>query len=195
MIMTERPADNQVCIGVGVRAHGIRGEVRLASLSEVPGRFTKGMAVVWRRPGFPDRELRVSGARERGGKVFLRFAEIPDRTAAETLNGGQLWGDAADSPPLAEDDGYYHHQLLGLRVTDPDGTALGTLTAVSESGAHDNYEITMADGVRFMVPAVTAFIIDIDIDAGVMVIDPIPGLLPEPETKPPRRRSGRRRAG
>ena len=193
--MTDRPADNQVCIGVGVRAHGIRGEVRLASLSEVPGRFTKGMDVVWRRSGFPDRALHISSAREQGGKVFLRFAEIADRTAAESLNGGRLWGDADSSPPLSEEDGYYHHQLLGLRVTDSDGALLGTLTAISESGAHDNYEVTMADGVTFLVPAVTAFVREINLSDGKMVIDPIPGLLPEAEAKAPRRRSRRRRAG
>ena len=125
--MMARPADNLVCIGVGVRAHGIRGEVRLASLSEVPGRFAKGMEVIWRRSGFPDRRLTIAHYRDQGSKVFIKFTEIPDRTAAEALNGGRVWTDIDTSPQLAEEDGYYHHQLLGLAVSDEVGEPLGKL--------------------------------------------------------------------
>ena len=56
---------------------------------------------------------------------------------------------------------------------------LGELTAISSGGAHDNYEVTMADGQKFLVPAVPAFILDINIEAGRMTIQPIPGLLPD----------------
>ncbi len=196
--MADRPADNLVCIGEGVRAHGIRGEVRLTALSGEPGRFREGLVVRWRRAGLPERSLTVAHARDRAGKVFVRFAEISDRNEAETLHGGRLWSDASESPKLAAESGFYHHQLLGLSVcdtSDVSGVPLGRLTGVYESGAHDNYEVTMADGRTFMVPAVAEFIDTIDIDAGVMAIRPIAGLIPDPDDTPPRRRTRRRRAG
>jgi 16S rRNA processing protein RimM len=187
------PADNLVCIGVGVRAHGIRGEVRVSILSELPGRIKKGMTLEWRRSGHDTYVLNVSGVRERTEKVFLRFQEIPDRTAAETLNGGKLWG-AGDTAPDLEEDAYFHHQILGLDVVDEDGNSLGELVAVMEMGAHDNYEIRQPDGTTFLLPAVAEFILDVDLDAGRMVVRLIPGLLPEAEPTPPKKSRRRRRA-
>jgi len=189
------PADNLVCIGVSVRAHGIRGEVRLALLSEESGRLKKGMRLQWRRADHPTLDLTVSAVRERSEKVFLRFAEIPDRTAAEALSGGKLWGEAEADPEL-DDDTYFHHQLLGLTVVDEDGAELGELVAVFEMGAHDNYEVRDPDGVTFLVPAVAEFILGVDLDAGELVIRALPGLLPEPEPEPkkPSRRRRRRSA-
>jgi len=167
-----------ILVGVGVRPHGVRGEVRFLSLSEVPGRFRKGLPVVWRGRGCADRPLTVSAVRENGATVYARFAEVPDRTAAEAFAGGELWASVDTSPPL-EQDTYYHHQLLGMTVTDEAGQVLGRLVAI-RPGAHDNYEVEMPDGRRFMVPAVAEFVCAVDVDAGRMVIRPIPGLLPDP---------------
>jgi 16S rRNA processing protein RimM len=174
----ERDGADLTLVGVGVRPHGVRGEVRFHSLSEVPGRFRKGLRLVWRGRGVPDRPLTVGAVRESDGTVFALFAEIPDRTAAEPLAGGELWASVATSPPL-EADTYYHHQLLGMTVADESGTELGRLVAI-RPGAHDNYEVEMPDGRRFMVPAVAHFVIAVDVEKGRMVVRPIPGLVPEP---------------
>lgn len=191
--MGSAPGGGLTLAGTRLRPHGVRGEVRFLSLSGVAGRFRKGTALVWRKAGEPDRPLTVTAAREAGDTVFARFAEIPDRTAAEGLAGGELWAEAATSPPL-EPDTYYHHQLLGLAVTDEAGEPLGRLVAI-RPGAHDNYEVEAPDGRRFLVPAVAEFVREVDLAAGRMVIRPIPGLLPEagsprPES-PHRGRRGR----
>ncbi len=171
-------AGELVLIGHRLRAHGVRGEVSVEPLSGEPGRFTKRLSVVWRRPGHDDRPLTITASRGKGVKAYVTFGDISDRESAAQLNGGELWGEAASSPEL--DNGtWYHHQLLGLAVTDEHGAPLGELTAISSSGAHDNYEVTMADGQKFLVPAVPAFILDINIEAGRMTIQPIPGLMPD----------------
>jgi len=167
-----------IVAGERVRPHGVRGEVRFLSLSGVPGRFRKGTALIWRKPGLPDRPLTVSAVRESGDTVFAHFAEVPDRTAAEGLAGGALWAEPATSPPL-EPDTYYHHQLIGLTVADEAGRVLGRLVGILP-GAHDNYEVETPDGQRFLVPAVAEFVREVRLDAGRMVIRPIPGLVPDP---------------
>jgi 16S rRNA processing protein RimM len=149
------------------------------SLSGVPGRFRKGTPLVWRKDGAPDRPLTVRAVRESGDTVFAFFAEVSDREAAEALAGGQLWADTADSPPLDEPDTYYHHQLLGLTVTDEAGAVLGELVGILP-GAHDNYEVRTPAGATFLVPAVAEFVRAVRLDEGRMIIRPIPGLLPEP---------------
>jgi len=177
-----------VQVGVRVRPHGVRGEVRFLSLSGVPGRFAPGLQVAWRGPDGADLPLTIESAREQGDEVFARFTQIPDRTAAETLAGGTLWASAATSPPL-EDGTYYHHQLLGLSVIDEDGAELGRLSAILPGAAHDNYEVEMPDGRRFLVPAVEAFVLRVDLDAGQVVIRTAPGLIPDPPKPRPRRKA------
>lgn len=173
-----------------VRPHGVRGEVRFTSLSGVAGRFAPGLEVVWRGPDGRDLSLTVASVRERADEVFAHFAEVPDRTAAEGLKAGTLWASAATSPPL-EAGSYYHHQLLGLAVTDEAGAPLGRLTAIVPGAAHDNYEVALPDGRRFLVPAVAAYVVGIDLEAGRIVLRPAPGLIPEPpRPKAPRRGRG-----
>ena len=175
--------DDLVQVGSRVRPHGVKGEVRFLSLSGLMGRFAPGLSMVWRGPASPDRALTVGSVREQGDTVFARFSEIPDRTAAEALAGGSLWAPPDTSPPL-EPGTYYHHQLIGMRVLDEAGAGLGTLTGIL-SGPHDNYEVAMADGRRFLVPAVADYVREVDVKARRMVIRPVPGLIPE--AAPPRR--------
>jgi 16S rRNA processing protein RimM len=177
---------------VRVRPHGVRGEVRFVSLSGIEGRFSPGLSVLWRGPDGRDVPLTVESVRERGEDVFARFAEVPDRTRAEGLAGGTLWAPAATSPPL-EPGTYYHHQLLGLEVTDEAGAHLGRLSAILPGGVHDNYEVRMPDDRRFLVPAVAAFVVRVDLDAARVVIRPAPGLIPEPPRPKAPRRSRRKR--
>ncbi|MDH4228784.1 MAG: ribosome maturation factor RimM [Nitrospirota bacterium] len=172
-------AGELVMIGTGVRAHGVRGEVRVAPLSGDPQRFGAGLSVVWRRDGFADRSLTVRRARGKGELAYVFFDEIADRTAAEPLNGGQLWARADSSPDLGEDGGWYHHQLLGLEVVDEAGSPLGRLTGIFDGPAHDNLEVTSPGGVTWLVPAVPAFLLRVELEAGRVVLRPIPGLIPE----------------
>jgi 16S rRNA processing protein RimM len=78
-------------------------------------------------------------------------------------------------PPLAEGD-YYWHQLEGLQVVDSQCGVIGTLTAVVETGAHDIY---VAQGLHgeVMFPAVDAFIDEIDLEAGHMLVTLPTGLV------------------
>lgn len=186
--MPERDADELVLVASHVRVHGVRGEISARPLAGDPGRFFPGLSLVWRRPGHEDRILTVRSVRGGADKVLLGCVEIADCTAAQTYNGGELWAAAATSPEL-EEGVYYHHQLLGMTVTDASGAELGRLTAVFTTGAHDNYEVTRADGVSFLVPAVPEFVTQVDVAGRRMVIEPIPGLIPEPG--PPGKRSGK----
>jgi len=166
-----------VCVGVKVRAHGIHGHVQVTSLSEIPDRFNKGMALEWRKPGQPSVPLTVRVVKGDQVRVRLMFDQVADRTAAEALNGGTLWGEPDTS--ALESDTFFYHQLLDLAVTDEEYRPLGTLTGVYDGAAHDLYEVTTAEGATFLVPAVSEFIIDVDPHERRMVIRPIPGLLPD----------------
>ena len=126
-------------------AHGVTGEVRLKL-------FGESVAALKRHKRFNDGALTLKSLRDdnKGGAI-ARFAEVPDRTAAERLRGTELTVLRSELPPLEEGE-YYHADLLGLAAVSDAGEALGTVVAVENFGAGDILEIERPDGKRFMVP-------------------------------------------
>jgi 16S rRNA processing protein RimM len=67
-------------------------------------------------------------------------------------------------------------KLIGLEVVTVAGDRLGVLEEVILTGANDVYEVR--DGKKsILLPAIAEVIVSVDLDAGRMVVDPLPGLL------------------
>lgn len=139
--MTDKPVTLAAVIG----AHGVTGEVRLKL-------FGEGVKPLSSHTSFNDGGLTLKAVRDDGkGGAIARFAEVPDRSAAEKLRGTLLSVPRSALPPLEEGE-YYHADLIGLAAVSDTGEALGTVAAVENYGAGDILEIERADGRRFMVP-------------------------------------------
>lgn len=165
--------DYDVQIGQILGAHGLRGEVKVASLTDIPDRFAT-LSEVAVRTARSFTVCRVLGARETApGTWLLRLEGIGDRTAAEALRGAALLVREEDSPALPPDV-YYVHQLIGLRVVTTDGRELGAISEVIETGANDVYVTEKA-----LIPAIPQVVQAVDLEAGTMLIEPMPGLLPD----------------
>lgn len=149
--MSNRP----VTMAAVAAAHGITGEVRLKL-------FGEGVAAlksyrVFNANGLEERKLTLKSIKDDGkGGAIARFAEVPDRTAAEKLRGTALTVPRSAMPPLAPGE-YYYADLLGLAAQSTTGAMLGTVVAVENFGAGDILEIEAPAGEdgkshRFMVP-------------------------------------------
>ena len=126
-------------------AHGVTGEVRLKL-------FGEGVAGLKRHRQFNDGAFTLEKLKDDGkGGAIARFAEVPDRTAAEALRGTTLTVPRSTLPPLGEGE-YYYADLIGLAAVSASGEALGRCVAVENFGAGDVIEIERPDGTRFMVP-------------------------------------------
>jgi 16S rRNA processing protein RimM len=123
----------------------VTGEVRLKL-------FGEGLGALSAYKSFNDGTLTLKKVRDDGkGGAIARFAEVADRTMAETLRGTVLAVPRSALPPL-EPGEYYHADLIGLAAVSDAGEALGTVIAVENFGAGDVIEIERPDGKRFMVP-------------------------------------------
>jgi len=137
--------DKPVTLAAVTGAHGVTGEVRLKL-------FGEGLEAFSAHHRFNDGALTLSKVRDDGkGGAIARFAEIADRTAAETLRGTVLTVPRSALPPLGEGE-YYHADLIGLAAVSDAGEPLGTVIAVENFGAGDILEIERPGGKRFMVP-------------------------------------------
>lgn len=137
--------DKPVTLAAITGAHGVTGEVRLKL-------FGEGAQSLFRYKTFNGGALTVQKLRDDGkGGAIARFAEVPDRTAAERLRGTALTVARSAMPPLAEGE-YYHADLIGLPVVDLDERPVGTIVSVANFGAGDVLELELGDGKRAMVP-------------------------------------------
>ena len=140
-------SDKPVTLAAITGAHGVTGEVRLKL-------FGEGLETLKLHKSFNEGALTLKKLRDDGkGGAIARFAEVPDRTAAEQLRGMVLTVPRSTLPPLEEGE-YYHADLIGLAVEADAGEALGTVVGVENYGAGDILEIERPTGKRFMVPMI-----------------------------------------
>lgn len=155
------------------RAHGLRGEVVLEVRTDDPGRRLAPGAVLRTEPASAG-PLRITASRDHSGQLLVKFAQVPDRTAAEALRGTELVVevDASD-----EDDAWYPHELVGLQARRADGTVLGEIEGIEHLPAQDSLVLRETGGERTFVPFVEAFVPEVDVAGGFVVLDPPGGLL------------------
>ena len=118
----------------------------------------------------------MRSARVRGNLVYLRFQGIDDRNAAEALGGQDVLVARADAARLPEGE-FFWDEVIGLRVEDTSGRALGSVTDILETGANHVYVVKAPGQREVLVPAIKDVVQLIDPAAGRIVIDPLPGLL------------------
>jgi 16S rRNA processing protein RimM len=171
----------RVIVGRIGRPHGIRGELVIGVRTDEPDlRFAVG--AVLGAHDEPDGEephsLKVASTRWHSGQLLVTFDGVTDRTAAGELTGSWLSVDASQLPRTGDPDEFRDHELIGLSVRTPDGEHVGVVTDVLHHG-QDLLVIQRADrgGDECLVPFVKAIVPEVDVAAGVLVIDPPPGLL------------------
>ncbi len=158
------------------RAHGLRGEVAIDVRTDDPDRrLAVGQVLATDPPAAGP--LTVAGTRSQHGKWYARFVEVPDRTAAEALQGTELVVDA-DAETDDDEDAWYPHELTGLRADHVDGRLLGTIVGLEHLPAHDVL-VLEETGTRHrtLVPFVHAIVPVVDVAGGRVVLDPPGGLL------------------
>jgi 16S rRNA processing protein RimM len=170
----------EVVVGRIGKPHGLRGEVTVEVRTDEPERrFVAGTTLAAEPPrgsasGLTS--LAIDSLRWHGTTLLVKFAELPDRTAAEGARGTLLLAHLpADAAP-ADPEEFYDHQLVGLAVADLDGRVIGEVTGVVH-GAQDLLEIRATDGRPTLVPFVAALVPEVDLAAGRVVVADRPGLV------------------
>ena len=161
-------------IGSIVAVHGIRGAVKVLSFSDAPGRFSRLDTVLLGSSPESARPVRVTTMSEDGPRVLLQFENCGDRETAESLVGQHLYVEDADmaSPPEGR---HFIHDLIGCAVSTASGDARGTVRDVMLLPANDVYVVDY-DGREVLLPAVPAFIVEVDTAAKRIVVEDVPGL-------------------
>jgi 16S rRNA processing protein RimM len=173
-----------IIVGRVRKAHGIRGEVVVELITDAPDAiFASGRRVFAGTVSgdlAPARlELHVASARPFNDGLLVGFAEVPDRTAAESWRGRYLLVPAGEVP-APDDDEVYVHELLGMRVELVGGEPLGTVDATYELPqglAIDVRRAAPRETETVMLPYDDRTIASVDKAARTIVVTPPEGLL------------------
>lgn len=169
-------ASDWVRVGEIVGAFGIRGQVKVQPLTDFPERFelTKTLYL-----GDEHAPFRVAAAHQHKNLIVVTLAGIDTTNAAEKLRGTSVSIPESELTKLPPDQ-FYLHDVIGLRVEHVNGQLLGVVTDVITSGGNDVFVVrNETTGRESLLPVVKAFIKDIDIPAGLVRVEPIPGLFDE----------------
>ena len=124
-------AGERLVVGQVRGFHGLRGAVRVESLTDRPEeRFVVGRTLL--KEGGDDQLTIVQADADAIG-WRLRFAEAPDRTAAEALRGVYLEAVVAPGEELPRGE-FYWHEIVGAAVNDVDGARLGEVVDIYRAG-------------------------------------------------------------
>lgn len=149
------------------RPHGVRGDITAHADGPTLGTLDRGDAVTVRIDG-TDRELVLAFRRGDVPKAVIAFEGIDTREAAAALTGGMLMVDAGMLPVPDDDETFYVRDLIGFEVRAGD-RPLGPVRDVVPGPANDSLSVEGPAG-QVLVPFTFDAVVDIDDDAGVIVL-------------------------
>lgn len=173
-------------IGTIRRAHGLRGQVKVA-LDDAESEVFEHIEHIWvRSPSgaeskkdpadglqkWPLREVRSL----ENGLYLVTLEGVADRTAAEALQLRDVYAARDELPELADDE-VYQADLVGCEVVQAGGAPVGTVRAIEEMNGNFLLVVERPGREAALVPLVPAMITDIDLAARKVEIDPPEGLL------------------
>lgn len=173
-----KTAKTQLRVGRLVKAHGLKGALKLELYTDEPDRrFTTGAAFTLQVPEsspWHGKTVTVRQFRWMNSHPVVFLDDVDDRSAAESLVRAILWIDEEAQTTPAEEDAWYDHQLVGLDVVR-DGAKVGRVIRVDHFPAQDLLIVRVGDR-EVLVPFVKAIVPEVDIVAGHLTVTPPAGL-------------------
>lgn len=173
-----KPARTQLRVGRLVKAHGLKGALKLELYTDEPERrFTPGATFTLQVPTsspWHGKPLTIREFKWMNSHPVAFFEGVDDRSAAEELVRAILWIDEDASAAPAEEDAWYDHQLVGLDVVRDD-VVVGRVARVDHFPAQDLLIVAVGER-EVLVPFVRAIVPEVDVPGGRVVVTPPAGL-------------------
>lgn len=146
-----------------VTTHGVRGNLKVKSLSDNEKRFEKGSKLF-----IDNEELTIESSFDQKGLKVIKFEEYNNINDVLKFVGKDITIDKDDIGELSDDE-YYIFDLEGLDVYD-NGQKVGTIKEVV-TGVYPNdvYIIESKNGEVYF-PALNATVKNVDLDKGIIEV-------------------------
>ena len=161
----------QLVVGRIGRAHGVLGEATIEVQTDDPDiRFQVGNKLTLD----DGRQLTIRSSRWHNQILLLAFDGVADRNQIEELRD-QLISSDVDLGSLAPGE-YHFQQLIGCEVFQQNGELIGKVDEIVKLPGQDLLSVSRS-GAQVLIPMVKQIIIEIDVLAKKIVVNPPEGLL------------------
>lgn len=139
-------------VGAIASTHGVRGEVKVYSMTDDANRF-KDLKEVLLDTGKDMRLLHVQSCKFFKNQPILKFEEFDDINDVEQYKRCGLFVTRENAVKLEENE-FFIADILGFDVCRETGEKLGILDDVLQTGANDVYVVKMENGKEVLLPAI-----------------------------------------
>ena len=165
-VMTE-----PVTIGRVLKPFGVKGKVRVESLTDVPGRFENLPSVTLVTSTGESLTTTITQAKPSGNSYLLKFAAFASPEEAATLRGALIQVPQESVPPSL-DGQYYQFELIGLAVQDETGKVLGNIEDILDLPQHPVL-VARHEKEEFLIPATRLVVKHIDKETKLITVTPV----------------------
>lgn len=164
----------EIKVGKILRPHGIKGEILIQINRENPEGFLGLPYII-----IEDETdvFEIESFRSHKKNYIMKLVGITHINQVENWRGRAVYADEWPEEALAEDE-YYVEDLIGMKVIDERGRAIGRLVSVMETPANEIYLVDGPFG-QVMIPAVGEFILDVSISSGEIHVHLVEGMIDE----------------
>ena len=161
-------------LGQIVNVKGLKGEVKVNPFTENIDRFEELKTVLIKFKN-ENKEFEIEKVGYHKNQVILKFKGINTIEEAEKLRNSYILINRNDLEPL-EEGVYYITDLLGLEVYTEDGTLLGKVDDIYNTGSNDIYVIKDDLGKQKLLPGIPEVLKNVDLEHGKIIVNLIEGL-------------------
>ncbi|MFO7882987.1 MAG: ribosome maturation factor RimM [Kosmotogaceae bacterium] len=158
---------NWIPIAKVIKPHGVRGEVKTKFFSDDEKLLENlGEGVLFREKDNLIVNIRIKGLKETPKGYIVAFEGFNDIGNAERIRNSVLYINK-DQLPLTENDEFYFFQLMDCEVYDNNGSSVGIVSDIIETGANEVLVVTRQtsrfSSVEELIPFTKEFVKDIDL--------------------------------
>ncbi len=162
-------------IGVITTTHGLRGEVKVFPTTDDVRRFDDcdEVILIKNQEYIP---LHVERVKYFKNLVIVKFKEFNHINEVELFRKCDIMVTREHAVPLEEGE-YFFCDMIGAKVSEEDGTPVGIVKDILETGANNVFVIGTEDGREVLFPSIPECIRSIDVEKKEIVAYIMPGLM------------------
>jgi 16S rRNA processing protein RimM len=161
-------------IGRVIGPHGVRGLLKIESYAVSEESLLTAGRIYLKQCRGEMSEYEILSAVPHRGVSLIRLEGLDSRGEIESYRGAEIF--IAKAAVSRDEDEYFWHELIGLRVYLETGRYLGTVEGIVSTAANDIY-VVREGKEEFLIPAIHEVVKAIDLENGKMILSEVEGLL------------------
>ena len=172
--MSRVSPEKLLLVGKVIRPHGLGGLLRIYSYAQSVETFLKADSIFLKLDPEEFQEYRVVSIKTHRNVHLLKLEGLDSLEDAEMCRGAEILI-KKDSLVRNDEEEYFWFELIGLEVFLENGSYIGVLSNILDTGSNDIY-IVREGKKEILIPAVYDVIKKIDLENGKMLVADMEGL-------------------